>query len=140
MDMLRDDTEGLWCDQLCIDQSNASEKHCTIGMMDHIYASARLVVVVLDDLVFDPSETECIRAKAAALLPSHGSPPNWNWNEATDSVHLDMQNNPLLRQVYQKIIRAKWFTGPSVSMNYARDVATSFSSGAREGNPAQKLS
>ncbi|KAG8533931.1 uncharacterized protein KY384_001672 [Bacidia gigantensis] len=48
--------EGIWIDQLCIDQECESEKRHAIGEMDLIYKSARVVVAVLEDIIVSSSE------------------------------------------------------------------------------------
>jgi hypothetical protein len=41
--------EGLWIDQLCIDQGSPSEKMRAIHNMDAVFRSARLITIVLED-------------------------------------------------------------------------------------------
>ena len=53
--------EGVWIDQLCIDQKNASEKIHAIGCMDLIYKSARKVVAVLEDIALSTREEVWLR-------------------------------------------------------------------------------
>jgi len=49
--MLRkDDSEGIWIDQLCINQTESEEKRSAVASMDIIYNAARLVVIVLEDV------------------------------------------------------------------------------------------
>jgi hypothetical protein len=48
--MRESDSEGIWVDQLCIDQMNPTEKHDAIRGMDTIYSSARVVAVALEDI------------------------------------------------------------------------------------------
>lgn len=50
------DTEGLWCDQVCIDQLSDEEKTISMSAMDMVYRSARLAVVVLDDIQLEYDE------------------------------------------------------------------------------------
>ena len=42
--------EGVWIDQLCINQENSVEKENTVPAMDLIYQRARLTVVVIGDI------------------------------------------------------------------------------------------
>jgi hypothetical protein len=44
------ESEGIWIDQLCVNQQNFSAKMQAINSMDIIYRSARLVVIVLEDV------------------------------------------------------------------------------------------
>lgn len=46
----RDDSEGIWIDQLCINQTESEEKFRAIASMDIVYNSARLVAIVLEDI------------------------------------------------------------------------------------------
>ncbi|MCJ1287129.1 hypothetical protein MMC26_006477 [Xylographa opegraphella] len=55
------ESEGVWCDQFCIDQSNEVEKRVAIGLMNIIYKEARCVIVALDDIVIDVGEEEYLR-------------------------------------------------------------------------------
>lgn len=52
--------EGIWIDQLCIDQNDEQEKSITIPAMDIIYSRARVVVVVLGDILLTPDEIEVL--------------------------------------------------------------------------------
>lgn len=54
--------EGIWIDQLCINQDDEKEKAVAIASMDIIYKSARLVVVVLEDIWISQSEEDVLRA------------------------------------------------------------------------------
>jgi len=41
--------EGLWIDQICIDQRSEAEKRVTIPVMSALHKHARKVIVCLDD-------------------------------------------------------------------------------------------
>ena len=43
-------SECIWIDQRCINQNGEEEKRQTVGAMDLIFKSARLVVAVLEDV------------------------------------------------------------------------------------------
>ena len=51
------DNEGVWIDQICIDQRSNEERTISMSAMDMVYRSARLVVVALDDIHLDIQET-----------------------------------------------------------------------------------
>jgi hypothetical protein len=53
--------EGLWVDQLCINQDDETEKSIAIPAMDLIYSRARMVVVVLGDICINQAEIEVLR-------------------------------------------------------------------------------
>jgi hypothetical protein len=50
MKLRSSDKEGIWIDQLSIKQDDESDKQNAIAAMDLIYRSARIVVVVLEDI------------------------------------------------------------------------------------------
>lgn len=52
--------EGLWVDQICIDQDSMLEQTISMSAMDEVYRNARLIVVVLDDLELKPHEAELL--------------------------------------------------------------------------------
>jgi Heterokaryon incompatibility protein (HET) len=49
--------EGVWIDQLCIDQTNQTEKMNAIGSVDLVYKSARLIFVILEDVFLSTVES-----------------------------------------------------------------------------------
>lgn len=73
--------EGIWIDQLCIDQDDLEEKSITIPAMDLIYSRARVVVVVLGDILLTPAEIEVLTHFA------HRSPSNTEQNTPNDARH-----------------------------------------------------
>ncbi|KAF2626104.1 hypothetical protein BU25DRAFT_411937 [Macroventuria anomochaeta] len=54
--------EGLWFDQVCINQDDEAERATIIGAIDAIYKNARTVVVALDDIVATPEEEQFLRS------------------------------------------------------------------------------
>lgn len=48
--------EGIWIDQLCIDQENQEEKVQVVGAMDAVYRNARLVFIALEDILINTDE------------------------------------------------------------------------------------
>ena len=48
--------EGIWMDQLCINQDSAEEKITHIGAMNIIYRAARRVLILLEDIQLDVGE------------------------------------------------------------------------------------
>lgn len=59
--MLSGPHEGLWVDQLCIEQDRVEEVTRVVAHMDLIYARARAVVVILEDVVLSPDEVAGIQ-------------------------------------------------------------------------------
>ncbi|KAI4158359.1 MAG: hypothetical protein LQ342_007528 [Letrouitia transgressa] len=91
--------EGLWIDQCCINQTEAEEKSRTVGKMNVIYSQARLIVVMLEDIILSCAEIDCL----AFLMDdqNHDKIESWSvpLNEARQMVILTL-----------KIFSARWFT------------------------------
>ena len=68
------ENEGLWIDQICINQDDDTEKATSVGAMDTIYKSARLVVIALDDLVITDDEARALKAYANTMILSEPLP------------------------------------------------------------------
>lgn len=100
------DNEGLWVDQICIDQDSDYEKTISMSAMDMVYRSARLVVVALDDLELKEHEGtvlenhvieyERLKHVVADKRFRRHQPP-----------YLDTHED--LLQVLQKILSSSWF-------------------------------
>jgi len=56
LDFRASEEEGVWLDQLCIDQGNEMDKKIHIGAMDMIYRSSRRVVILLEDIQLSQDE------------------------------------------------------------------------------------
>jgi curved DNA-binding protein CbpA len=100
------DKEGLWIDQICIDQDSNEEKTISMSAMDMVYRSARLVVVALDDLELKHYEGEILKKHALKYEALRHVAP---------SKRLRRQHTPYLEgnygllQVLQKILSSSWF-------------------------------
>ena len=79
-------SEGIWVDERCIDQDNASEMSHTIGVMDIVYRSARLVVVVIEDIGFSEEETVFLRELVAEFDRSS----SYSTLQQEDGSHFDI--------------------------------------------------
>ena len=103
------ESESVWCDQICIDQSNEFERRVAIGLMDIIYKEARSVVIALEDITIDVAEEEYLR----------------RYLETYDGIKLNDETRriPRLREtpqhmsslhiligIHEKILGARWFT------------------------------
>jgi hypothetical protein len=53
---LRNTGEGVWLDQLCINQDDRSDQQAHIGTMDIIYRSARRLAILLEDIQLDEED------------------------------------------------------------------------------------
>ncbi|OQO04214.1 hypothetical protein B0A48_10824 [Cryoendolithus antarcticus] len=99
--------EGLWVDQICIDQGSDDEKSTSMSAMDMVYRSARLVVVVLDDV--DLKEHEGV------VLENHARAYE-NMKKVAAGKRFRRQEPPFLEgggkallRVLQKVLSSSWF-------------------------------
>ena len=90
--------EGIWIDQLCINQDDEEEKKLLVGAMDVIYRSARQLFIILED-VFIPSDEEEVINRCWDM--KSGNSP-WDWNLADHDV-------ALLKTAFARIMDARWF-------------------------------
>jgi len=72
----KDDSEGVWIDRLCIDQANSAEKRIAIACMDIIYNSARLVIIVLEDIELSRDELRVWRMLREKRCAAREQNPN----------------------------------------------------------------
>ncbi|KAK3332926.1 heterokaryon incompatibility protein-domain-containing protein [Cercophora scortea] len=93
------ENEGIWIDQLCINQTDKQEKAVAIGAMDVVYQRARLVTVVLEDIVLDPLDESTLRE----LMETYDRGETWVHSEK-------MSSNRRLTILTWKILSARWFT------------------------------
>lgn len=91
--------EGIWIDQLCINQDDEREKAMAVASMDIIYKCARLIVVVLEDIWIDKSEEDVLRD----LIDMYRK-----------KALLDLTTKPELSRIATgllwKIFSARWFS------------------------------
>jgi len=91
--------EGIWIDQLSIDQDDEKEKAEAIASMDLVYKNARLVIIVLEDVELTESESSVARS-----LRYHGQR---NEPDAFKSV---LKTSPhVVRDLVCKIGSSRWF-------------------------------
>jgi hypothetical protein len=92
-------SEGIWIDQLCINQTDEEEKILAIGSIDVIYKSARLVVVALEDILIDEDEEAALHELTAKYEREE------LWLPDADVVLCHC-----LTKLMWKIFTARWFT------------------------------
>jgi curved DNA-binding protein CbpA len=100
------ENEGLWIDQICIDQDSDVEKTISMSAMDLVYRSARVIIVALDDLELKEHEGtvlqnhvleyERLKHVVADKRFRRHQPPYLETHED-------------LLQVLQKILSSSWF-------------------------------
>ncbi|GKT66367.1 O-methyltransferase family 2 [Colletotrichum tofieldiae] len=90
--------EGVWIDQVCINQSDEDEKQRAIACMDVIYKSCRKLVVLLEDVELTENEVllcERYDQKHASQAFSH--------------VVQDTEEIACLISMFSKIAAARWW-------------------------------
>ncbi|KAF1352665.1 hypothetical protein EJ07DRAFT_168791 [Lizonia empirigonia] len=98
--------EGLWFDQVCIDQDDDAERATTIAAVDKIYENARTVVVALDDVVATPEEEQFLRCYLDQYIYSDvdvNQQPNACQNPPF------MYQYPAFVSFFERFIGSKWF-------------------------------
>ena len=98
--------EGLWIDQICIDQDSDSEKATSMSAMDMVYRSARLVVVALDDVELDASETMIMKRHMDEYNEQSHVPATKRFRRKHTPY---LQSHPGMYKVVQKLLRSSWF-------------------------------
>ena len=82
--------EGVWIDQCCINQRNPSDKQLIIGSMDLIYRSARMVVVLLEDVSISEAEEALLEEVRVEWKPQK-------------------EDLDVLARIVLRILSARWF-------------------------------
>lgn len=89
--------EGIWMDQVCIDQADEHEQQRAIACMDIVYKSCRRLVVLLEDVELSDEEVElCARYDVAGL----------RWHVVAEPDEADV---PVLISLFDKVARARWW-------------------------------
>ena len=97
---LQSDDEGLWVDQLCIQQLDDVEKTLSIGLMDMIYEEARSTVVILTDVEVSLQEMKCIEWKSQDGDGTHLS--KTSRRTSTDQTPFDLALRVLGSDYFQR--------------------------------------
>ncbi|KAI5357829.1 Putative DnaJ domain, heterokaryon incompatibility, Chaperone J-domain superfamily [Septoria linicola] len=100
------DHEGLWIDQICIDQESREETTVSMSAMDMVYRSARLVVVALDDIELDQHEGELLNNHMSEYNAMTHVLPGQRFRRK-QPPYLESHEN--LFRVIRKILRSSWF-------------------------------
>ena len=98
--------EGLWFDQVCIEQEKEPDRTALIGAVDSIYKNARIVVVALDDIAVTPDEEQFLRYYVEQYSYTN-LPPNQEPNTGLDPPF--MQQYDLLKTFLERIVCSEWF-------------------------------
>jgi hypothetical protein len=98
--------EGLWFDQVCINQEDDSERIASLGAIDTIYKNASKVVVALDDIIVVPEEEQSLRYYVEQYSYSE-LPPDQHPNVG-QSPPL-MRQHPILLSFLERVLSSAWF-------------------------------
>jgi curved DNA-binding protein CbpA len=102
------DHEGLWIDQICIDQDSNEEKTTSMSAMDMVYRSARLVVVALDDLELSEKEGQVLETHMLEYEKLRHVDPKKRFRRQ-QTPYLEGKAGFGLLQVLQKMLSSSWF-------------------------------
>ncbi|OCL12179.1 hypothetical protein AOQ84DRAFT_312653 [Glonium stellatum] len=97
--------EGLWFDQVCINQDDEAEKAVSIGAMDTIYKNARAVVIALDDIEADTHEVDFLWDYINAYSAEELSNLQPNWGQRPPY----MQTHSAFKSFFERILSSTWF-------------------------------
>ena len=99
--------EGIWCDQICINQDDEVEKALAISAMDIVYKCARVVVVALDDIELSIEEQSFLLhyIETDRFLECRLGKDSYIKSETSS-----MELNPVFHGLFEKILRARWFS------------------------------
>ena len=100
------DEEGLWIDQICIDQDSEHERTVSMSAMDLVYRSARTVVVVLDDIELKEHEGTVFENHMAEYARMTHIDPTKRFRRR-QPPYLETRNE--LFEVLQKLLSSSWF-------------------------------
>ena len=98
---MRPEEEGLWLDQLCINQADLDEKSVSIGLMDLVYERSRCTFVPLADVDVSASEKECL--KTFKPKPQAPGPPALTGEDSTQDDYRDLLG------LYAKLVQSEYF-------------------------------
>ncbi|KAL1799051.1 hypothetical protein ACET3X_003088 [Alternaria dauci] len=88
--------EGIWIDQLCIDQEDSLDKQKSVAAMDVIYRSCIRLLVLLEDVTLNQAETQFVKDCNGLAIQYQRS-----WVPEPDTRHLYVS-------VWRKVEKARW--------------------------------
>jgi hypothetical protein len=100
--------EGVWIDQICINQDSLTEKQIAVNAMDLIYKSARTVIILLDDITVSIAEQEFLASYIVDFEQFGGDISDLHQPHG-DEWPPYMKANPVFRNFFLKLVSAKWF-------------------------------
>ncbi len=98
--------EGLWIDQVCINQDDKNETALTIGSIDTIYQNARTVVIALDDVLAGQEEEQFLRYY---LSECDCSELPYEQPRSVGMTPPFMQRHASFRSFFERVMNSAWF-------------------------------
>ncbi|KAF2165142.1 hypothetical protein M409DRAFT_56030 [Zasmidium cellare ATCC 36951] len=105
-DERQSDSEGVWIDQICIDQDSDIERTISMSAMDMVYRSARVVVVALDDIELDQFEGELLQNHMDEYSGMTHVAPRHRFRRKQPPY---LETHEDLYKVVRKMLRSSWF-------------------------------
>ncbi|WPH04806.1 Putative heterokaryon incompatibility [Acrodontium crateriforme] len=93
--------EGIWIDQMSINQANQEEKLQIIGGTDVIYKNCRRLLILLEDV--ELNEPECKAVESFRWEKRRGT-------QDLNEMKPDPEAVPLLIDVWRKVEQSKWWS------------------------------
>lgn len=102
----REENEGLWIDQICINQDSDFERTVSMSAMDMVYSRARRVIVALDDIEFNAKEGDQLRSHMAEYAAMTHVAPRQRFRRKQPSF---LDTHIHMFEMIRKILRSSWF-------------------------------
>lgn len=102
----RGENEGIWIDQISIDQESDFERTVSMSAMDMVYSRARRVIVALDDIEFDAKEGEQLQSHMAEYNALTHVAPRQRFRRKQPSF---LESHEHMFEMIRKILRSSWF-------------------------------
>ncbi|CZT23513.1 uncharacterized protein RCC_09227 [Ramularia collo-cygni] len=102
----RGENEGIWIDQISIDQDSDFERTVSMSAMDMVYSRARRVIVALDDIEFNHREGEQLQSHMAEYNALAHVAPRKRFRRKQPSF---LESHEHMFEMIRKILRSSWF-------------------------------
>ncbi|KAA8618010.1 HET domain containing protein [Pyrenophora tritici-repentis] len=90
--------EGIWIDQICIDQNDSVDKQRSVAAMDVIYRSCRRLLILLEDVELTNAE-----ARLSEVYNLHTTASDRSWLPGHEA-------RAEFLSFYKKVNKARWWT------------------------------
>ncbi|KAF2649664.1 hypothetical protein K491DRAFT_721455 [Lophiostoma macrostomum CBS 122681] len=98
--------EGLWFDQVCVNQEDENEKSLTVAAIDLIYSNARVVVAALDDIAVEEDELDFL----TQYIDQYDTFDFQSDQQPNRGLHPPfMQQEPTFWSLLDRILGSVWF-------------------------------